>query len=155
MDKRITLAREDIKKTNYWMLALILAALTLIILSLTGSLTVNSTNQHYVDFVRGYQSGLSFALIVFPSINLISNYFLLKNNEKLIDKYIKEHDERNLMIADKVGGSYSFMFQIIILAIVSIIAPLYSFDLLVGIVLCIFIISIIRIVLYLYYSKKY
>ena len=38
MDKRIVLAREDLKKTNYWMITLMISALTLIILSLTNVL---------------------------------------------------------------------------------------------------------------------
>ena len=102
MDKRIVLAREDLKKTNYWMITLMISALTLIILSLTN-----------------------------------------------------DHDERKLFIADKVGGNFSFTFEIITMALVSVIAPLYSFDLLLGIVACIFIIIIIRGCLYLYYNHKY
>ena len=47
MDKRIVLAREDLKKTNYWMITLMISALTLIILSLTNVLTINSNNEHY------------------------------------------------------------------------------------------------------------
>ena len=101
MDKRIVLAREDLKKTNYWMITLMISALTLIILSLTNVLTINSNNEHYIDFVHGYQTGLSFALFVFPCINLISNFFLAKNEVKLIEKYINDHDERKLFIADK------------------------------------------------------
>lgn len=54
MDKRIILAREDLKKTNYWMITLMISALTLIILSLTNVLTINSNNEHYIDFVHGY-----------------------------------------------------------------------------------------------------
>ena len=99
MDKRIVLAREDLKKTNYWMITLMISALTLIILSLTNVLTINSNNEHYIDFVHGYQTGLSFALFVFPCINLISNFFLAKNEVKLIEKYINDHDERKLFIA--------------------------------------------------------
>ena len=152
MDKRIVLAREDLKKTNYWMITLMISALTLIILSLTNVLTINSNNEHYIDFVHGYQTGLSFALFVFPCINLISNFFLAKNEVKLIEKYINDHDERKLFIADKVGGNFSFTFEIITMALVSVIAPLYSFDLLLGIVACIFIIIIIRGCLYLYYN---
>lgn len=155
MDKRIVLAREDLKKTNYWMITLMISALTLIILSLTNVLTINSNNEHYIDFVHGYQTGLSFALFVFPCINLISNFFLAKNEVKLIEKYINDHDERKLFIADKVGGHFSFTFEIITMALVSVIAPLYSFDLLLGIVACIFIIIIIRGCLYLYYNHKY
>ena len=45
MDKRIVLAREDLKKTNYWMITLMISALTLIILSLTNVLTINSNNE--------------------------------------------------------------------------------------------------------------
>ena len=73
--------------------------------------------------------------------------------QMLIEKYINDHDERKLFIADKVGGNFSFTFEIITMALVSVIAPLYSFDLLLGIVACIFI--IIRGCLYLYYNHKY
>lgn len=155
MDKRISIARKDIKRTNYWMITLMSASMILIILSLTGVLTINSTNQHYIDFVSGYQTGLSLSLFVFPCVCLISNHFLVKNEEKLIDKYIKDHDERKLFINDKVGGSFNFTLQTIILALISIVAPLYSFDFLIGIITCIVVISFIRVCLYIYYNKKY
>ena len=76
MDKRVTLALEDLKKTNYYMIGLILVSLTLIILLSNNVLSVNSNNKHYKDFVYGYQTGLSFSLLIFPCINLISNFFL-------------------------------------------------------------------------------
>lgn len=155
MDKRIILAREDLKKTNYYMIALMLASFILIILFFNNILTVNSTNENYKDFVRGYQVGLSCSLFVFPCINLISNYFLAKNETKLINKYINDHDERKLFIYDKVGNNSLFTLEITSMALVSVIAPLYSFDLLLGIITCIFIIMIIRGCLYLYYIRKY
>lgn len=155
MDKRVALAREDLKKTNYYMITLMSVSLILIILFFNNVLTVNSTNEHYKDFVRGYQAGLSFSLFVFPCVNLISNFFLAKNETKLINKYINDHDERKLFIYDKVGNNYLFILEINSMALVSIIAPLYSFDLLLGIITCIFIITIIRGCLYLYYTRKY
>lgn len=155
MDNRVILARKDLKKKNYWMLALMFAALILVVLSLMDILTVNSTNDDYIDFVHGYQTGLSFTLFVFPCINLFSNFFTYKNEAKLIEKYINDHDERKLFIADKVGNNFSFTLQIIILALISVIAPRYSFDLLLGIIICIFVIIIIHTSLYLYYNHKY
>lgn len=155
MDNRIVLARKDLKKNNYWMIALMLTSLVLIILSFKGILTANLINEPHIDYVRGYQSGLSFALFVFPCINLISNHFLAKNETKLLNKYINDHDERKLFISDKIGRNFSFTLEIIILALLSIVAPLYSFDLLIGITLCIYVIALIRLGLYIYYNKKY
>lgn len=155
MDKRIKLAKNDLKKMNYWMLALMMTSLILAILAISGVLIVNVENERHVDFIQGYQSGLACSLLVLSTIKLIKNHFLAKNEEKLITKYINDHDERKLFIADKVGNNFSFTLQVITLALVSIIAPLYSFDFLVGIVCCIYIIAIIRGCLYLYYSKKY
>ena len=54
MDKRIVLAREDLKKTNYWMITLMISALTLIILSLTNVLTINSNNEQYMDIKQDF-----------------------------------------------------------------------------------------------------
>lgn len=155
MDNQIVLARKDLKKNNYWMLALMITSLVLIILSFKGILTARLMNEPHIDYVRGYQSGLSFALFVFPCINLISNHFLAKNETKLLNKYINDHDERKLFIADKIGRNFSFTLEIIILALLSIVAPLYSFDLLIGITLCIYVIALIRLGLYIYYNKKY
>ena len=147
MDKQIILARKDLKKSNYWMITLMITSLVLIILSFKGILTVNLINEPHIDYVRGYQTGLSFALFIFPCINLISNHFLAKNETKLLNKYINDHDERKLFIADTI--------EIITLALLSIVAPLYSFDLLIGITLCIYVIALIRLGLYVYYNKKY
>ena len=154
MDKRVTLALEDLKKTNYYMIGLILVSLTLIILLSNNVLSVNSNNKHYKDFVYGYQTGLSFSLLIFPCINLISNFFLAKNKTKLVNKYIN-HDERKLFIYDKIGNNSVFILEITSMALAYIIAPLYSFDLLLGIITCIFIIMIIRVYLYFYYNRKY
>ena len=112
-------------------------------------------NKHYKDFVYGYQTGLSFSLLIFPCINLISNFFLAKNKTKLVNKYINHHDERKLFIYDKIGNNSVFILEITSMALASIIAPLYSFDLLLGIITCIFIIMIIRVYLYFYYNRKY
>ena len=146
MDKRVTLTLEDLKKTNYYMIGLILVSLTLIILLSNNVLSVNSNNKHYKDFVYGYQTGLSFSLLIFPCINLISNFFLAKNKTKLVNKYINHH---------KIGNNSVFILEITSMALASIIAPLYSFDLLLGIITCIFIIMIIRVYLYFYYNRKY
>ena len=80
-----------------------ISALTLIILSLTNVLTINSNNEHYIDFVHGYQTGLSFALFVFPCINLISNFFLAKNEVKLIEKYIMIMMNVNYLLLTRLG----------------------------------------------------
>ena len=122
---------------------------------LNNVLSVNSNNNHYKDFVYGYQTGLSFSLLIFPCINLISNFFLAKNKTKLVNKYINHHDERKLFIYDKIGNNSVFILEITSMALASIIAPLYSFDLLLGIITCIFIIMIIRVYLYFYYNRKY
>ena len=142
MNNQIVLARKDLRKNNYWMIALIITSLILTGLSFTGILTVN-------------QTGLSFTLLVLPCINLISNHFIAKNETRLINKYINDHDERKLFIADKIGSNFSFTIEIIILVLLSIVAPLYSFDLLIGITLCIFVIAMIRMGLYIYYNKRY
>ncbi len=155
MDKRVTLALEDLKKTNYYMIGLILVSLTLIILLSNNVLSVNSNNKHYKNFVYCYQTCLSFSLLIFPCINLISNFFLAKNKTKLVNKYINHHDERKLFIYDKIGNNSVFILEITSMALASIIAPLYSFDLLLGIITCIFIIMIIRVYLYFYYNRKY
>ena len=66
MDKRITLALEDLKKTNYYMIGLILVSLTLIILLSNNVLSVNSNNKHYKDFVyvSSLQCKVDFTYIV-------------------------------------------------------------------------------------------
>lgn len=154
MNKQLDIARKDLQRINYLMIALMLSSLALIILLITGILTVNLANENYIGFVHGYQIGFSFSLFIISCVRLIHNHFLLKNDEKLLDKYINDHDERKLFIADKVG-SFSFACEIVILALVSIIAPLYSFDFLIGIIVCMFIISFIKCGLYLFYSRKY
>ena len=64
MNNQIVLARKDLRKNNYWMIALIITSLILTGLSFTGILTVNLVNEPHIDYVRGYQTGLSFTLLV-------------------------------------------------------------------------------------------
>ena len=90
MNNQIVLARKDLRKNNYWMIALIITSLILTGLSFTGILTVNLVNEPHIDYVRGYQTGLSFTLLVLPCINLISNHFIAKNETRLIIKYIND-----------------------------------------------------------------
>lgn len=58
--------------------------------------------RHMSDFMRGFQDGMVFALLVCSILSLISTILTCRNPEKLRKAYVEETDERTQLISQKV-----------------------------------------------------
>ncbi|HLV09935.1 MAG TPA: hypothetical protein VKY40_06995 [Halanaerobiales bacterium] len=109
---------------------------------------------YIVSFVRGFQTGL------FVSLQAVSIYYLfkyisaLKNEETLKEIYIKENDERKIMIEQK-AGSVSMIISYIILALASIIAGFYNQIIFFTLVGTLLFLAFTRLFMYLYFNRRY
>ena len=111
---------------------------------------LNSTG----DFGVWFSLGVASALLIYAIINIIKFFELKKKPEKLEELYRQYSDERNVLIREKVsGGSFTALVFIICIAmmIFSYISVMVTL-VLAGLLLVMF---LVRLILKLYYEKKY
>lgn len=149
MDERISDMKKKIQKRIKLNMMMIFVFIIVLMLSLQ-----NRSDQ---DFIRGYQNGVASGLILGSILNLIKNIYFQTSNQRLLTRYIKEHDERNIFLRDKVGFNI-FRIEAIALLGISDIVPLFyanCHDLLIGFIASIYILAFIRVVMYIYYNQKF
>lgn len=107
--------KQEIKsKLKYWER---LGALFAILMST--NLWSYSTNRNggdnFNDFFSGFQFGISIVLLVFAVFNMIRFRKILRDEESVRLFYIKEHDERNMAIWNKSGGTVLYTCGVLII----------------------------------------
>lgn len=107
-----------------------------------------------LDFLAGFRTGFSSSLIGYAIVRAVICARTLKDEKKLKALYIKETDERNLMIAQK-ASSASFLVTIIGLAVGCVIASFFSKLVLMVLAIVIVFVAAVQIGFYIYFSKKY
>lgn len=111
--------------------------------------SLDLVNQTTTDFVSGFIVGLLLVLAVY-TIRLRNKY---KNTTELEKFYIKEHDEREILIRMK-SGSNVIRFLSLILLVISIPIGYINETIFFTIVAVIFFNLLISFLLKLYWSKK-
>ncbi|MDL2323534.1 hypothetical protein LJC61_00085 [Ruminococcaceae bacterium OttesenSCG-928-A16] len=142
-----------LKKRIGWLAALLLLNIVLLVLAISGVLTGLGT-VHASDFIEGFQLGALTALAFILVALMIRYTTALKNPTKLKKLYIHETDERTLFIQQKVGG-LAFTFFSVVLLFAIIVAGYFNLTVaftLLAVCVCF---SLYRIVLKLYYFRKY
>lgn len=141
--------KKKLVQRNY----LLLFAAVLIII-VTVLMQMKTANNNAQDFIKGYVIGLSTVIEVFLVISIIQNIRAIKKEEILQKKCIEEHDERALLIYQKVG-SLGSSISIILLMILTIIAGYFNeivfFSFLAATMVTVFVKAAVKI----YYYKKY
>lgn len=66
------------------------------------------------NFISGFQTGLSFAFILYMIIEIIKINKALKNKDKLEELYIEATDERNQKIQKELESTTSSIFMIVL-----------------------------------------
>lgn len=108
----------------------------------------NPNVEYAGEFAHGYAVGIAFVVLIL----IIKYSFALRSDEKLKALYIKEKDERQLMIKVKVGGVCTTIILVCV-SFASLIAAFFNqivFLTLLGVTLFI---SLLMIALRLYYNK--
>lgn len=105
-------------------------------------------------FMAGFRSGFCTSLIGFLVVKIIILSRALKDEKKLKAMYIKETDERNMLIEQKTSTA-SFAVTIIGLGVACVIVSFFSRQILYTLICVILFVSIVKVTFNIYYSKKY
>ncbi|MBQ3162205.1 MAG: hypothetical protein IJC04_08785 [Oscillospiraceae bacterium] len=155
--------RKQIKRrmTTYVVLAIFLAALftVLIILDMNNAWSMVlpaelTGGDESFDFLAGFRMGFCSSIIGFAVVRAIIFARTLKDEKKLKAMYIKETDERNLMIEQKTSSA-SFAVTIMGLAVACVIVSFFSRPILYTLVCVILFVSIVKVTFSIYFSRKY
>ena len=113
-----------------------------------------TSQEHLSDFMHGVPTGMAPAFGVLGVVYYIKVLMALKNEDKLRALYIKEHDERTLMIESK---SFSLGFGITLYALVlgTMVAAFFNTVVALTLFCVIAFMAFLKLGLRLWYSKKY
>ena len=150
------LYKEKLKLENK-ILAVIAAILLLFaVLSIAGliSLSPVAGDSHWQSRWRGFVCGASMGILGLILFGLVRNIRALKDEKKLKQLYIKEHDERTIQIWTAARAESTRVFLLAGLA-ACIIAGYFSITVSLTILVCILVHSLLGLGFKIYYSKKY
>ncbi|MBQ8176603.1 MAG: hypothetical protein IJ035_06160 [Oscillospiraceae bacterium] len=105
-------------------------------------------------FMAGFRSGFCTSLVGFAVVKIIILSRALKDEKKLKAMYIKETDERNLLIEQKTSTA-SFAVTIIGLGVACVVVSFFSRQILYALICVILFVSVVKAAFGIYYSKKY
>ena len=111
------------------------------------------SNSHWVSGWHGYIFGASIGIFSAMLGFLIRNSRAMKNDKKLKELYVKEHDERTIRI-QTLAGNMTMKCLLWMGLVASIIAGYFSITVSITILACIFVSSAINLILIAYYCKK-
>ena len=110
-------------------------------------------NVHWKSTWYGYLFGSSIGIFSAMLGFLIRNSRAMKNDKKLKELYVKEHDERTIRI-QTLAGNMTMKCLLWMGLVASIIAGYFSITVSITILACIFVSSAINLILIAYYCKK-
>ena len=120
-----------------------------------GYLRSIGSEEHMRDFSTGMYSGLFFAMAAVMIVRVVRMWKVLKDEAKLKAMYVREHDERFLMIQSKTGGwALQFVMGVVLFAGMGL---LFAGQEVVGFTLLMVasFIAFTRAGLWFYYNRKY
>lgn len=128
---------------------LLMLGLLIVSIVVTIALITSDGNDHTSGFMLGLTS--SFLVIV---IMISYNYIRLsKNPDKLKQAMIKDMDERNMLIQQKVQAN-SFVVFVVLIAILTIILAFCNIEIMFWMAGILWLALIVKVLLYLYYKRK-
>ena len=110
-------------------------------------------DSHWKSTWYGYVFGSSIGIFSAMLGFLIRNSRAMKNDRKLKELYIKEHDERNFRI-QTLAGNTAMKCLLWVGLVATIIAGYFSITVSTTILVCIFVCSAVNLILVAYYNKK-
>lgn len=109
---------------------------------------------HWQSMWRGFLSGATFGLTALLLVGLIRNLRAMKDDRKLKQLYVKEHDERSIKIWNSARSAAMQTFLILGM-VAGIAAGYFSTTVCITIICCITVNSLIGMFFAFYFSKKY
>ena len=115
---------------------------------------------YVIPFEKTYEVGISFQLGLFEGLLFLGLLGIYKYSKALKDEqmlkklYIQEHDERKMMIKQKVGQS-SLITIVLLLVMITCVSAYMDMVVTKTLICVIYGILFITLILKIYYSKKY
>ena len=151
--------KEKLKITNIF-LSICCAVLAIFAVLAVGSelgwfsiLLPAAGDSHWASGWHGYIFGASIGIFSAMLGFLIRNIRAMKNDKKLKEIYVKEHDERNIRI-QTLAGNTTMKCLLWMGLVATIIAGYFSITVSITILACIFVSSTVNLIFIAYYSKK-
>ena len=110
-------------------------------------------NSHWASGWHGYIFGASIGIFSAILGFLIRNIRAMKNDKKLKELYVKEHDERTIRI-QTLAGNTTIKCLLWMGLVATIIAGYFSITVSTTILACAFVSSAVNLIFIAYYSKK-
>ncbi len=139
--------KKSLKTKNFWMILIIIFIFAIYLILLINKKFID---EYDLGFSLGVFTGLSVEILFFITRNLLT----LRNEDKLRRLYIKEHDERSLMIKQKTG-SIGIQICMIGLGIASLVSIFFDKTVFYSLFAALFFIAIVKAILKIYYMKKF
>ena len=146
--------RNKLKIQNIFSLIGLLVTITLLVLSAMQIIHPVVESDRWAAFWSGFISGVTGAVAACLLFGIARNLLAMGNEQKLRAQYIKAHDERTQRIWELSGAS-SYWFVTMGLLLAAIVAGYFNPLITIVIVCCIFYICIVRLILKVYYGKKF
>ena len=133
---------------------MIAAAFGLLLYHLGTCFPTQVNDEMFYNFFEGFQLGLIVTILVLGFSMLVRWMFVLSSEDKLIDMYIEEHDERAALIDQKAGSRAFYLSCVLILTVGAIAAGYVSATIFFTLIGCILLLTMVRLILRAYYSRR-
>lgn len=112
-------------------------------------LITSGENAHSSSFMLGLSSSFLFIVLM-----MSFNYFKISRDpDKLKREMIKDSDERNILIQQKVQAN-SFTVFVVIIALITIVLAFYNIEIMYWMASLLWVAIIVKVLLYIYYKRK-
>ena len=107
-----------------------------------------------LDFMAGFRTGFCISIVGVMIIKAAVFAKALRSGKKLKELYIKETDERTVLIGQKTSAA-SFSITTLSLAVAAVVSSFFSITVLYTLICAIFFICLVQVGFHFYYSRKY
>lgn len=150
---RVEIMRKKVKRRLAINWATFAAAAALMTLLLCLSVMPGIGEEKYRYFISGFQVGITLAIILVAVKTIIKDSLILRSDEKLEEEYIKETDERTILIMMKSGTS-AYKASLLIMLFGAVVAAYFSNDAFFALLAASLVLSLLRYITCAYYSRK-
>lgn len=126
----------------------------LVIVGILAYLVITGDDNEMNSFVQGYQLGFFLGIEGVLIFNIMKCQKALKNEEELKVLYVKEHDERVLLISQK-ASSLTVIMMLIGLGIATVISGFFNSTIFLTLVVVTFIFACVMLGTKRYYHQKF
>lgn len=154
MDKRAQVMHSQLIRRMSGFGLLLAASFFLLIYHLGTCFPTQVNDEMFYNFFEGFQLGLIVTMLVVSFSILVRWMFVLSSEQRLVRMYIEEHDERAALIDQKAGSRAYYLSCVLSMIIIAVAAGYINATVFFTIIGCVLLMTVIRLILRAYYSRK-